>query len=253
MHEMNCKECSDWLHAYLDNELDTATAIQLRMHLDGCASCRSQLKSMEVLRKGIQQHTPYHAAPASLQQNILSQIRSQSSSHPVHPFIWLQQWLAPAFSVVALAVAASLYIATPSAMDQLTDEIVASHVRSLMEQHLTDVASSDRHTVKPWFTGKLDFSPPVYDFAAQEYPLLGGRLDYIDHRTVAALSYRHNKHIINLFVTPDTGDDSGIATTSRRGYNLVSWRQNHLAFEAVSDLNSKELQAFGNLIMSQPK
>ncbi len=247
---MNCKECTEWLHAYLDNELDTLTAAHVRAHLLTCTDCKAQFDGLDALRKGIRQNLSYHPAPASLQHSIMSQIRSQTSSSQQHPG-W-RQWFAPTFSAMALAAAALLYVAVPSAQDRFADEIVAGHVRSLMEQHLTDVASSDRHTVKPWFTGKIDFAPPVYDLSQQGYPLLGGRLDYINHQTVAALSYRHDKHIINVFVMPVAGADSGMATTTKRGYNLVSWRKNHLLFEAVSDLNIKELQALGSLIMSPP-
>jgi anti-sigma factor RsiW len=124
---------------------------------------------------------------------------------------------------------------------------VSSHVRSLMGEHLMDVASSDKHTVKPWFTGKLDFSPPVYDFAAQGFPLLGGRLDYLQHQTAAALSYRHDKHIINTFIVPTSEADSPALTESRRGYNIVTWRQNHMRFIVVSDMDKGELEAFSQL------
>jgi anti-sigma factor RsiW len=128
---------------------------------------------------------------------------------------------------------------------------VSDHVRSLMAGHLNDVASSDKHTVKPWFTGKIDFSPPVYDFAEQGYPLIGGRLDYLENQTAAALSYRHNKHIINAFILPTMEGDSAPQSLSRRGYNIVSWRQNHMRFIAVSDLNKAELETFGQLVQKE--
>lgn len=250
MNEMNCKECAKLLHAYLDNELDAASAIHVGMHLEACAGCKTGLKDMQALRAGLRQKLPYHEAPGALRQNILSQIRKDvQPARPSTPW----RWLMPAFSAAALAMAAVLYVAAPGAQDVLADEIVASHVRSLMEQHLTDVASSDRHTVKPWFAGKLDFSPPVYDFTAQNYPLIGGRLDYIRHQTVAALSYRRNKHVINVFIMPTDETDSGMQTQSMRGYNLVAWRQNHLSFEAVSDLNAKELEELCELIKNQSK
>lgn len=247
---MNCNECAAWLDAYLDNELDTATAGRVRAHLEGCAACKARFDAMAALRDGVRQHLPYHAVPKALQDRVLSQVNARAPAQKPPKTSW-RQWFAPAFSSIALVLAVLIYIAAPSAENQLADEAVSSHVRSLMEQHLTDVASSDKHTVKPWFTGKLDFSPPVYDFAQQGYPLLGGRLDYIAHQTVAALSYRYNKHIINVFVMPTTQGDADLRSSFKRGYNLVSWRRNHLAFEAVSDLSKDELQALGRLIASQ--
>ena len=254
MSDMNCNECAAWLHAYLDNELDTTTAGRVRAHLDDCAGCKTRLADLETLHTGVQKGLPYREAPAALRQRVLSQIHALGRGSPTFERVrapaW-RQWFAPVFSSVVLLLAVSIYLASPSTEDRLADEVVSSHVRSLLEQHLTDVASSDRHTVKPWFTGKLDFSLPVYDFAQQGYPLLGGRLDYIDHQTVAALSYRRNKHIVNVFVMPTTQADAGMQSASKRGYNLVSWRQNHLAFEAVSDLGKDELQGLARLIAGQ--
>lgn len=134
----------------------------------------------------------------------------------------------------------------------LTDEIVASHVRSLMASHLSDVASTDQHTVKPWFNGKLDFSPPVADFAEQGYSLTGGRLDYLGRRPVAALVYRRHAHPINLFVWPESGIDANRMAASVQGYNLVQWRFSGMRFAAVSDLNTAELDDFVDLLRSHP-
>jgi anti-sigma factor RsiW len=250
MSELKCEACQPWLHAYLDNELDAATAARVQTHLTGCAHCRAALGAIEALRDGVRAHLPYHAAPADLRRRVLAHARRElRPPAPRQALGWLR-WAAPAFSTVALALAAMLYLATPSPGDLLSDEFVSSHVRSLLEQHLADVASSDRHTVKPWFTGKLDFSPPVYDFTTEGYPLLGGRIDYIADRTVAALVYRHRKHIINVFVMPTAQADTGLRPSSRRGFNLVSWREHHLAFEAVSDLSQDDLEALCRLIQS---
>jgi len=239
--ELNCNDCADWLHPYLDNELETEMAARVNMHLAKCADCKKQFDELQALRDGIRQQAPYYPVPELLQQRIISKLKTFSPRH----------WFVPAFSAAALAASVMLYLATPSSQDMLMDEVVSSHVRSLMEQHLTDVASSDKHTVKPWFTGKIDFAPPVYDFAEQGYPLIGGRLDYIRHQNVAALSYHRNKHIINLFIIPSTATDAPIHASSRRGFNIVSWQKNNMAFEAVSDLNSQELEIFVQMIISQ--
>jgi anti-sigma factor RsiW len=159
-----------------------------------------------------------------------------------------RKWFAPAFSAATLALAMVLYVATPGSEQPLMEEAVSSHVRSLMGEHLNDVVSSDRHTVKPWFTGKLDFSPPVFDYSSQGFALLGGRLDYLQHQTTAALSYGHAKHIINVFILPTTESDKPPISQSIRGFNVVSWQENHLRFVMVSDVEKGELETLGQLL-----
>jgi len=252
MNEMTCTECAGWLNAYLDNELDTEASVRVRSHLEGCADCKARYEELAALRQGLRTGLPFHEAPEGLRQNLLSRLprTSPAASAPRISREW-RRWRMPAFSTAALAAAVLLYVFTPVREDRLEDEVVSSHVRSLMVGHLMDVVSSDQHTVKPWFAGKLDFSPPVYDFTLQGYSLLGGRLDYVGHQTVAALSYRHAKHIINVFVMPTNQSDAAPKHFSVRGFNLIAWRQNHLSFEAVSDLNAEELQALAVLFINQ--
>lgn len=250
MNEMNCGLCHELMHGYLDNELDTPTLERFTEHLVNCPNCKQQFDELKMLTVAVKAHAPYYTAPASLTDSLRASLQSPPSPRTQ---AWealqhaLRNWLAPALSAAMLAAALFLYIGTPSSDDIWTDEAVSSHVRSLMGEHLMDIASSDKHTVKPWFTGKLDFSPPVYDFSAQGFPLLGGRLDYLQHQTAAALSYRHNKHIINTFVVPTTQADSEPQSQSKRGYNIVSWRQNHMRFIIVSDLDKQELETLGQL------
>jgi anti-sigma factor RsiW len=162
-----------------------------------------------------------------------------------------------AFGVVlAFGVVATLGVSSGNGMAGLslpgihsqisvrTDEIVSSHVRSLMATHLMDVISTDQHTVKPWFNGKVDFSPPVNDLAAKGYPLIGGRLDYLDGHPVAALVYQSHAHPINLFVWPENGGDEKKAATAEQGYRVIQWRHDDMRFAAVSDIGPAELRAF---------
>jgi anti-sigma factor RsiW len=156
-------------------------------------------------------------------------------------------WKFLAFGAAAFALLA--IVSRPGGRDQFFDEAVASHVRSLMVDHLTDVASSDQHTIKPWFNGKLDFAPDVKDFATEGFPLVGGRLDYLNGRAVAALVYERNKHLVNVFIWPTATADSGKETTeNHRGYSVIYRQKNRLQYCLVSDLNEKELVGLAHLL-----
>ena len=164
----------------------------------------------------------------------------------------------PWISITApLAAAAIVVLALvpllrgPSAEEVLAREVLAGHVRSLMADHLSDVASSDRHTVKPWFNGKLDFSPPVEDLAQQGFPLVGGRLDYLNNRPVAALVYHRQKHFINLFIWPSTSSDSEVKKETRQGYHLFHWTRSGMTYWAVSDVEESQLQEFVGLVQNR--
>lgn len=211
------------------------------------------------LSKAIKAQATRHAAPPALRERIvaaLNQAESVPAAPPRRPFqtFWQQWWgmgVAFACGVVASLVLGSFH-ATPGKEDRLSQEVIAGHVRSLMVAHLADVASSDQHTVKPWFSGKLDFSPPVHDLAKQGFPLLGGRLDYLDQRPVAALVYRRQQHTINLFVWPSSGSSTReVKSLSRQGFSMTEWSDSGMQFWAVSDLSRGELQTFAQLFRQQ--
>jgi len=133
--------------------------------------------------------------------------------------------------------------------EHVLQDVIAGHVRSLMANHLTDVLSADQHTVKPWFEGHVDFAPPVPDLTAQGFPLVGGRLDYLDKRPVAALVYRRQQHAINLFVWPALpGEARPASTVTYHGYNVVHWTMDGMTYWAVSTLNAQEMQAFAHAV-----
>jgi anti-sigma factor RsiW len=243
MNELDCTVCQTLVHGYLDKELDPAMAANVAGHLAECAECAQLHDQARLLMTGVKQRAAYYAAPVSLTDTVFAPVAPQT-----HSFGGWRKWFAPAFSTAALALAVMLYVATPASEQPLMDEAVSSHVRSLMGEHLNDVVSSDRHTVKPWFTGKLDFSPPVFDYSAQGFPLLGGRLDYLQHQTTAALSYGRAKHIINVFILPTPETDKPRQSLTIRGFNVVSWQENHMRFVLVSDLEKSELEAFSQLL-----
>jgi len=188
-----------------------------------------------------------HTAPPELHDRVMAAVHQEASRPPV--FVIFYQRVMPVLASFILGIALTFYVQIMPATDRVADEVVANHVRSLMGQHLVDVVSSDQHTVKPWFNGKIDFAPTVKDYATQNFALLGGRLDYLDNHTVAALSYQHAKHIINVFIMPDAGDDAGPKHFSQRGYNLIYARKNHMVYWLVSDLNAQDLQILATLVM----
>jgi len=225
------------LDAYLDGELPPADTAAVRDHLATCASCRDALAAKESLGKVIRQ-APYYAAPAALKARI-----AKSSPRAR----WTTSWVARAavlLLAVAGAVLATRWLSAPSPIDSMANAVVDSHVRSLMGEHLYDVRSTDQHTVKPWFLGKIDFSPPVVDLAASGYPLVGGRLDYLAGRTAAALVYMRAQHTINVFIWPDSSAAGSVESRSIRGFHARHWTQAGMSFWVVSDLNDAELDAF---------
>ena len=161
---------------------------------------------------------------------------------------WLAFAVGAACAVIAIAI---IFFQTTrvSRENAIVDQVIANHVRSLLATHLVDIASSDQHTVKPWFDGKIDFAPDVHDFAMSGFPLVGGRLDYLDGKTVVGLVYQRNKHPINIFIAPATGrGDSSPVSFNRRGYNIVSWNHREMNYLAVSDLNQTELRQLVDLL-----
>lgn len=248
---MSCQEARGLLDAYFDGELDLVRSLEVERHLDECNHCRAMCDEYEKLRQSMRASSLYFQAPVALEEKVRAELRvsRQQNAKSFKPKFRASAWriTVVAASVVILAVfsvvLAEMY-RRPSASEVLAQQVVASHIRSLMANHLTDVLSTDQHTVKPWFNGKLDFAPVVKDLASQGFPLTGGRLDYLDGRPVAALVYKRHQHTINLFIWPSSQSDTEPKTTAMRGYNLIHWTHSHMAYWAVSDLNIRELTDF---------
>ena len=255
---MTCQETHKLIHPYLDSELDLVRSLEIETHLNDCRSCAQTYNELRLLHSAVSDTALRFEPPTALQNRVRSALREESrdESGATNRSLRLSwRWLIPAASFATLVIVAlGLYalLSRPATSDLVAQEIVSSHVRSLMEKHLTDVLSTDQHTVKPWFDGRIDFSPPVKDLASAEFPLVGGRLDYIGNRPVAALVYQHRQHYINVFVWPSTGasDVSGRALV-RQGYNLINWTNAGMNYWAVSDLNLAELQEFVQLLQKQ--
>jgi anti-sigma factor RsiW len=242
---MNSTEIHPLLHAYVDSELDLLPSLEVDRHLKSCAQCSALKRSLESLRSNVRDSDLAFRAPAPLRARIRESVREEADEKPPResrPWVW--QLLA--LGSIGFAIVTMLLQPVTSDRERLADEAISGHVRSLMAGHLMDVASSDQHTVKPWFNGKIDFAPDVKDFAQQGFPLLGGRLDYLDNQTVVALVYGHAKHTINVFVWP-VKKSTPSTTEERRGYDVINRDIAGLHYCIVSDMNGKDLGEFAKL------
>lgn len=235
---MNCKEIETLIDGYLDGELDLVRSIDLERHLHDCTKCGALHASRNVLSRAVQSPELRYLPPRDLERRVHSAIVRRQTNH------W---WPTLAAATAAAAILAAFFL-RPSATLVIEREVVDSHIRSLMPNHLTDVVSTDQHAVKPWFAGKLDFSPPVRDFAVEGFPLAGGRLDYIGRHSAAAIVYRHREHVINVFTWPAPARDSAIRSSSDQGYNVMEFVHQGVEYWIVSDLNTEELREFASLL-----
>jgi anti-sigma factor RsiW len=242
---MTCRETKNLLNAYVDGELDSAGSLGVEKHVQGCASCLTDVENLHALASEIENGGLRFTAPQRLKTNVQAAISEANPAPTRSIFNW--RW-ASAVAAAVLIVFVSMQWLRPS-QEMLLNEIVSSHVRSMMANHITDVASSDRHTVKPWFGGKLDYSPPVKDLTEQGFRLVGGRLDYVDSRPVAALVYQRSQHLINLFVWPSNNTVTKQEDQlTRQGYNLIHWTQSGMSYWLVSELNLAELGECARLL-----
>jgi anti-sigma factor RsiW len=251
---MTCSETRRLLDAWVDNELDLRGALEVEEHLGDCAACAAEERSVRELQTFARANLARHAMPPALDARLRAALRTEAGAGaPGLPPARQRarralRWSAP---LLAASVAAVLAVGVlrPPPDGGLSQSVINAHVRSLLTSHLTDVASSDQHTVKPWFQGKLDYSVPVTDFAEEGFPLAGGRLDYVEETPAAALVYRRRQHVINLFIWPQKkqGGDASVQRLCMRGYCAYRWSKEGMSFWAVSDLNDAELQKFVEL------
>ncbi len=243
-----CSERRERLHAYADGELPPREATECRDHVATCPGCAAALAEIAASRRLLAAEGLRWTAPAGLQRRVAAAIAEEAASSRRGKRYGLGRlldrlgrWsLLPA--AAALAASLLIQVIPQGPGDSLAQEVVAGHIRSLLADHLTDVATSDQHTVKPWFSGRVDFAPPVVDLADRQFPLVGGRADYLDGRVVAALVYRHGGHVINLFVWPAPPAPDHARTVD--GYSLFAWSRAGLSFWAVSDAEPVVLEEF---------
>jgi anti-sigma factor RsiW len=251
---VDCARTQNLMHAYLDRELDLVRHLEIEQHLQDCTACSQTYESLQALKRGLGADEMYFKAPDHLRERLQSSMRpAEAPRRVVRRLPWRAASLvAAAAALLVVGWSFGRFVPLGPAVktdDGLARELIASHVRSLMAAHLTDVASSNKHTVKPWFSGRVSFPVPVSDPSLQDLALVGGRLDYLDHRSVAALVYQLREHKINLFIWREADEgETAMTATECEGYNLVHWVHQGMHFWAVSDLNMKELKEFAALV-----
>jgi anti-sigma factor RsiW len=240
---MTCDEAEILLHALIDGELDAGHARDVEEHIAGCPRCAAQLAAYRAMGKAVARADLGYTAPPALRRRIEAALpRAQAPS---------RRAVLKGFAMgsAASAIAATGLVAIVLRGDdeaRVQSEVVSAHLRSLQAGHLTDVLSTDQHTVKPWFNGKLDVAPPVVDLTAQGFTLIGGRLDYVDTRPIGAIVYRRRQHVINLFVAQTASTErQGAKIETIQGFNIRRWSERGLNYWAVSDLAKDELADFG--------
>lgn len=252
---MMCDRAAD-IAAYLDGELDAAAALDVERHLQGCNDCATLLRELEALRSALRQNASYHRSDPALRRQIRASLGAAEPARGMKLPQWVRTpWAGAAGGVMATALAASLafLLLVPAVPDALVTDITNAHLRAIASEHLIDVASSDRHTVKPWLAAHADLSPPVADFTRQGFKLIGGRVDFVDGARAAVTVYRHGAHIINVFAWANYAEALPEFAT-RNGYHIVFWKSGNLTFCAISDTAVDELLELSRLLkeMSLP-
>ncbi len=236
------------LNALVDGELDAGHALEVERHAEGCPGCAGELRRLHALKAALRDEGLGHAAPEALRGRVLAALDAEDRASVPAParaprrVRAVETWIASG-AIGAIAASLFLTVLAPTQTASLPSELVDAQVRSLQAQHLVDVATSDRHTVKPWFNGKVAFAPPVVDLAAEGYPLAGGRMEHVHGRDAAVLVFHRRAHVINVFVWPGEGPKAAEAI-HRDGYTLIHWSHGGLSFWAVSDVDPPDLEAF---------
>jgi anti-sigma factor RsiW len=246
---MNCNEASATIAAYADGEVDGLRGHTIRKHLRSCGDCAAKHQAILDLRARIRAEAPRHKAPSALRERVTALAENARPAMPPRAARADRWWWATGGALAGCAATVVAWVVGTAVLDWRTNEdlaveAVTTHVRATLGNHRVDVASSDQHTVKPWLSARLDYSPPVRDFASEGFALIGGRIDYLDHQRVATLVYRYRDHMIDVFVRPTTAQAAPAPLRTLRGFNVVHATGSGMDWLAVSDLNAAELSAF---------
>ncbi len=252
---MTCEGMDALLHALFDGELDAVNAREIEMHVAGCSHCTTQLRDFSRIRDAMAQPVIVYRAPLTLRRRIESALPTAISVRAKQP---QRRYALRGFaggSIVSAALAACflLFVVPQQQEQRIVGDAISAHMRSLQGDHLIDVVSTDQHTVKPWFNGRIDVAPPVVDLKAEGFRLVGGRIDYVNGARAAVVVYERDGHVINLFVSSTTGPKGGAAVERREALNVWHWAWSDLGFWAVSDIDAAELQEFGDQLEAAVK
>jgi anti-sigma factor RsiW len=254
---MDCNRAAGLLSGLLDAALGPFERLRVTRHIAGCDACAGKLEELRAMQPAIRSNLPYHRAPPGLAARIGAALEREAP--PAFAAAAARPWFRwPAFGIAGTGLAGALAGVAltvlvlggrPGGRDDVMQDVIGSHIRSMQADHLTDVPTSDQHTVKPWLSARLNVSPPVRDLKDAGFPLIGGRLDYIDGHQAAAVVYRRAKHVINLFAWASPGEaDTPFQTESRQGFNLVTWRHGGITYYAASDVEAGQLSMFAHLV-----
>jgi anti-sigma factor RsiW len=250
---MDCESQRGLLPAYVDGELDLVRQLEIEAHLSSCAACAQVAQDLREAKEAMREALPRYTMPPDLLKKIRATLPAEPVTRTAKRSVVVMLWpyLGMAASLAAMLWVGFIVGVNRGQTNSLVADAIAGHARSLMVGHLLDVASTDQHTVKPWFAGKIDFAPPVVDLASGGFPLIGGRLDLLDHHPAAALVYQRRKHFINLFVWPDDSAPLAEGQSSSNGYQTVSWSHAGLNFLAISEIPAADLAGFVQLYRAQ--
>ncbi len=251
---MTCDETINLLDAWYDGELDAPRSTALARHLEECPGCSALSNARSALSEVIVEGAVRFSAPATSQKKIDARIARPPVMHPPRAVPWRGIAIAASFALLVMLGWNAWLTQSSAPSPTLENEIVSDHIRSLMANHLSDVASADRRIVKPWFTGKLDYSPPVDDLASDGFKLIGGRLDYVGGKPVAALIYKREARVINVFVWPARDGDEALPQprwSDDHGYHLANWSHSGMTYWAISDADPSELTRLVDLLGAQ--
>jgi anti-sigma factor RsiW len=254
---MTCDEARGLIDALIDGELDAGHARDVEAHVTACPRCAAVLADFRAMREALAAPALRHQAPAALRARIESALPAAPSANVVANVVsnlvsmpsrrsFIRGMATGSLASAALAASLVVFVMRRDEDQRIVGDVVSAHLRALQGNHLIDVVSTDQHTVKPWFNGRIDLAPPVVDLTKQDFALIGGRLDYIDGQPVAAIVYKRRAHVINLFVSTAAGREGAASIEQLQGFNVWRWRHADFSFYAVSDINAEELQEFGD-------
>jgi anti-sigma factor RsiW len=245
---MECEHTTVLLSGMIDSALGPIARFRVQRHVAGCNACAAKLEELGAMQSAIRTKLPYHRAPPGLAASIGAALPREEPPRVVRPWFRMPAFSLAGTGMVGALTGVALTVLVMGGQNNPTMSVIDSHIRSLQADHLTDVLTSDQHTVKPWLSARLDVSPPVLELKDAGFPLVGGRQDYVDGHPTAVVVYRHAKHVINLFAWASSGQDKAFRDESQQGFNVVTWRHDGMAYYAVSDVEAGQLAQFARLV-----